>query len=162
MSPNLLNMPNPIRQDLHTVDDTSFSYIFEQNATVELKSSDGLVRCNVYRPKGSSPEERVPVLVTYGPYGKDTSYGEQVVRPNPEMGCQRGQTNVTHVLVFTRNRSPRSTRSTSLPILPGRLLTPDFGPAMGTLSYARTREALVNPLECSTQCPAGPARLSLK
>ncbi len=69
-------MPNPIRHDLHTVDETSFPYIFEQNATVELKSSDGLVRCNVYRPKGA---EKVPVLVTYGPYGKDTYYGEYVV-----------------------------------------------------------------------------------
>ena len=74
-------MPNPIRNDLHTVDETSFPYVFEQNATVELKSSDGLVRCNVYRPKGSGPERRVPVLVTYGPYGKDTFYGEQVIRP---------------------------------------------------------------------------------
>ena len=73
-------MPNPIRNDLHTVDETSFRYVFEQNATVELKSSDGLVRCNVYRPKGSGPEQRVPVLVTYGPYGKDTFYGEQVIR----------------------------------------------------------------------------------
>jgi predicted acyl esterase len=57
-------MPNKI-QDLHTVDDKSFDYVFEQNATVTLKSSDGLVRVNVYRPKTS---EKVPVLITYGPY----------------------------------------------------------------------------------------------
>ncbi|KAF5006426.1 hypothetical protein FDECE_7186 [Fusarium decemcellulare] len=63
-------MPNQIK-DIHTVDDTSFPYIFEQNATVTLKSGDGLVRCNVYRPKGA---DRVPVLVTYGPYGKDIHY----------------------------------------------------------------------------------------
>ncbi|KAM5349875.1 hypothetical protein ACJ41O_006380 [Fusarium nematophilum] len=68
-------MPNQIRTDLHRIDDTSFPYIFEQNATVELKSSDGLVRCNVYRPKSSS-QHPVPVLVTYGPYGKDTYYGD--------------------------------------------------------------------------------------
>ncbi|KAJ4319260.1 hypothetical protein N0V84_006451 [Fusarium piperis] len=63
-------MPNQIK-DIHTVDDTSFPYIFEQNATVTLKSGSGLVRCNVYRPKGTG---QVPVLVTYGPYGKDIHY----------------------------------------------------------------------------------------
>jgi hypothetical protein len=67
-------MPNEIK-DLHTVDETSFPYIFEQNATVKVKSGDGLVRCNVYRPKGSSSVP-VPVLVTYGPYGKDIHYQE--------------------------------------------------------------------------------------
>lgn len=64
-------MPNKLL-DLHTVDDTSFPYVVEQNATVPLKSG-GIVRCNVYRPKTT---ERVPVLVTYGPYGKDIHYKE--------------------------------------------------------------------------------------
>ncbi|KAG8668472.1 hypothetical protein FPOAC2_07759 [Fusarium poae] len=63
-------MPNPIK-DIHTIDEESFPYIFEQNATVPLKAGDGLVRLNVYRPKGV---DKVPVLVTYGPYGKDISY----------------------------------------------------------------------------------------
>jgi len=58
-------MPNNI-QNLHKVDKTSFSYIFEQNATVELKSSEGLVRVNIYRPSDSD-QNKVPVLVTYGP-----------------------------------------------------------------------------------------------
>jgi len=58
-------MPNNI-QNLHKVDKTSFPYIFEQNATVELKSSEGLVRVNVYRPSDSD-QNKVPVLVTYGP-----------------------------------------------------------------------------------------------
>ncbi|CAK7233791.1 hypothetical protein SBRCBS47491_008731 [Sporothrix bragantina] len=66
-------MPNAIKEDIHTIDDKSFGYVFEQNATVPLKSSEGLVRCNVYRPK---TDEKVPVLVTYGPYGKDTFYGD--------------------------------------------------------------------------------------
>ena len=65
-------MPNQIR-DLHTVDETTFPYIFEQNASVEIKAGGGVVRCNVYRPK---TEEPVPVLVTYGPYGKDLHYKE--------------------------------------------------------------------------------------
>ncbi|KAF5544572.1 hydrolase family [Fusarium napiforme] len=64
-------MPNPIKEDIHTVDEESFPYIFEQNATVPLKAGDGLVRLNVYRPKGVG---KVPVLVTYGPYGKDIWY----------------------------------------------------------------------------------------
>ncbi|KAI1109365.1 acyl esterase [Nemania sp. NC0429] len=69
-------MPNPIRTDLHTVDDSSFPYIVEKNATIELKSGKGLVRCNIYRPKGSGLNRKVPVLATYGPYGKDTFYGD--------------------------------------------------------------------------------------
>lgn len=55
------------------MDEESFPYIFEQNATVPLKAGDGLVRLNVYRPKGV---DKVPVLVTYGPYGKDIWYQE--------------------------------------------------------------------------------------
>jgi len=65
-------MPNQIK-DLHTVDENSFSYVYEQNATVTLKNDAGLVRVNVYRPKGV---DKVPVLVTYGPYGKDIPYSE--------------------------------------------------------------------------------------
>jgi hypothetical protein len=65
-------MPNKI-QDLHKVDKDSFPYIYEENATVELKTSDGLVRVNVFRPK---TDEKVPVLCTYGPYGKDIPYKE--------------------------------------------------------------------------------------
>ncbi|EOD47416.1 putative x-pro dipeptidyl-peptidase (s15 family) protein [Neofusicoccum parvum UCRNP2] len=63
-------MPNQIK-DIYSIDEKSFPYVFEQNATVQLKSSEGLVRLNVYRPKGA---EKVPVLVTYGPYGKDIHY----------------------------------------------------------------------------------------
>ena len=71
-------MPNQIKNDIHTVDEESFPYVFEQNATVPLKTSEGLIRCNIYRPKTS---EKVPVLVTYGPYGKDIKYREQVNPP---------------------------------------------------------------------------------
>ena len=65
-------MPNEIK-DISTIDETSFPYIFEQNVTVELKAGKSLIRCNVYRPKTTDP---VPVLVTYGPYGKDIHYKE--------------------------------------------------------------------------------------
>lgn len=67
-------MPNEIRQDITTIDETSFPYVFEQNATIQLKDASGLVRCNVYRPKDGAG--RWPVLMTYGPYGKDIPYQE--------------------------------------------------------------------------------------
>ena len=66
-------MPNKSRDDLLVVDDKSFPYIYEENVTVKLKSFNGLVRCNVYRPKTDAP---IPALMTYGPYGKDIHYGE--------------------------------------------------------------------------------------
>ena len=72
-------MPNPIKSDIHKVDETSFPYIYEENATVKLRSSEGLVRCNVYRPKGVG---KAPVIVTYGPYGKDIPYKECDRQPN--------------------------------------------------------------------------------
>lgn len=65
-------MPNEIR-DLETTDDKSFPYIFSRDVTIPLKSSTGIVRCNVYRPK---TDTQVPVLITYGPYGKDIPYAE--------------------------------------------------------------------------------------
>lgn len=69
-------MPNEIK-DLQTIDKDSFDYIYEQNVSIELKSSSGVVRCNVYRPKAKEGE-KVPVLMTYGPYGKDIYYQEYV------------------------------------------------------------------------------------
>lgn len=68
-------MQNKIRDDLLVVDTTSFPYIYEENVTIQLKSFDGIVRANVYRPK---TDKKVPVLVTYGPYGKDIPYKEYV------------------------------------------------------------------------------------
>ncbi len=66
-------MPNTLRDDLHKIDETSFDYVYEENATIELKNARGLVRCNVYRPKGP-PGSEYPVLATYSPYGKDIHY----------------------------------------------------------------------------------------
>lgn len=71
-------MPLDIK-DAHKVDDSSFPYIFEENATVPLKtSSAGIIRCNIYRPK--SQDDKYPVLVTYGPYGKDIHYKEYDIK----------------------------------------------------------------------------------
>lgn len=59
-------------QDIQTVDTTSFPFILEQNVTVPL-GNGGVVRCNVYKPKAAS-KDGFPVLMTYGPYGKDVPY----------------------------------------------------------------------------------------
>ncbi|KAJ5524321.1 alpha/beta-hydrolase [Penicillium frequentans] len=64
-------MPNDIRQDITLIDRESFPYIYEQNVTIPLRDESGLIRANVYRPKDT---EKAPVLVTYGPYGKDIHY----------------------------------------------------------------------------------------
>ena len=61
-------MPNQIRDDLYKADSDSFPYLFEENVTIKLKTFEGLVRCNIYRPK---TDEKMPVIVMYGPYGKD-------------------------------------------------------------------------------------------
>ncbi|ORY90085.1 X-Pro dipeptidyl-peptidase protein [Leucosporidium creatinivorum] len=52
--------------------------IFEKNVDIPLKDG-GLCRGNVYRPRqegGSKEGGRFPVIMTYGPYGKDYSYAE--------------------------------------------------------------------------------------
>lgn len=59
--------------DAHKVDRTSFDYVYEENVAIVLKDDKGIVRCNVYRPKDSEVGS-YPVLVTYGPYGKDVHY----------------------------------------------------------------------------------------
>lgn len=66
-------MPNKLQHDLHKIDSTSFDYIYEENVTITLSEDRGIVRCNVFRPKASEGA-RFPVLVTYGPYGKDVHY----------------------------------------------------------------------------------------
>jgi hypothetical protein len=69
-------MRNQIRQDLHAINYNSFPYVCEQTVTVQLKSRSGLIRCNIYRSKDYEEEKKVPVLVTYDPYGKDIQHKE--------------------------------------------------------------------------------------
>lgn len=65
-------------RDISTVDADSFPYVFAQNVSIPLKSSSGVVRCNLYLPKvkTESGPKSFPALVTYGPYGKDISYND--------------------------------------------------------------------------------------
>lgn len=69
-------MPSRIL-DLHeTHEDIENGLVFEKNVDIPTTVSDYPIRCNVYRPLASHSEQRFPVLVTYGPYGKDIFYGE--------------------------------------------------------------------------------------
>ncbi|OQE16946.1 hypothetical protein PENSTE_c022G08033 [Penicillium steckii] len=60
-------------RNILSVDSESFSYIFEQNVSVPL-GNGGVVRCNVYKPRATLTGTKFPVLMTYGPYGKDVPY----------------------------------------------------------------------------------------
>lgn len=46
--------------------------IFEKNVSIP-RHQDLPIRCNVYRPIALE-DSKFPVLVTYGPYGKDIPY----------------------------------------------------------------------------------------
>ena len=50
--------------------------IFEKNVSVPMGDRFP-VRCNVFRPLAPNGA-KFPVLVTYGPYGKDIPYSESV------------------------------------------------------------------------------------
>ncbi|KAF5003581.1 hypothetical protein F66182_16117, partial [Fusarium sp. NRRL 66182] len=63
--------------DIQTVDTTTFPFILEHNVTVPL-GNGGVIRCNVYKPKATLTGTRFPVLMTYGPYGKDVPYKQYV------------------------------------------------------------------------------------
>lgn len=67
-------MPNSIK-NIARIDASSFPYILEENISITLANDAGIIRCNVYRPKNVA---NAPVLVTYGPYGKDLHYKEYV------------------------------------------------------------------------------------
>lgn len=67
-------------KDALKVDESSFPYIYEENVAIPLKTAtQSIIRCNVYRPKSTNEGTKLPVLVTYGPYGKDIHYKEYVL-----------------------------------------------------------------------------------
>ena len=70
------NMPLETR-NIATRDTISFPYIFEQNVDVRRQPMRmASSRVNVYRPHDIDSGSRFPVVVTYGPYGKDVYYGD--------------------------------------------------------------------------------------
>jgi hypothetical protein len=73
---SLLNAPvmatEIILKDLLEIThDDENGLIFEKNVSIPRKGTYP-IRCNVYRP--IAEKEKYPVLVTYGPYGKDIPY----------------------------------------------------------------------------------------
>jgi hypothetical protein len=65
---------NKIRDLYQRIDDVENKLIFEKNVSIPLRGSDLPIRCNVYRPTTGGEGQKFPVLVTYGPYGKDIPY----------------------------------------------------------------------------------------
>lgn len=65
---------NKIRDLYERFDDQENKLIFEKNVSIPLKSSPLPIRCNVYRPGTGDEDSKFPVLITYGPYGKDIPY----------------------------------------------------------------------------------------
>jgi putative CocE/NonD family hydrolase len=68
-----------IRDISSTLDDIEAGLRFLKNVSIPLKKSKLPIRANVYlplpaSPSSSPPTTKFPVLVTYGPYGKDISY----------------------------------------------------------------------------------------
>ena len=123
-------MPNETR-DLQTTDSESFAYIYEQNVTIPLRSSTGIVRCNVYRPKPSSGQERAPVLVTYGPYGKDIPYKEYFSISLSNVQCL-----LTKFVVSTQLLSQKSIRNRSQLTRHGKFQIQATGPKTAMLLSA--------------------------
>ena len=66
----------PLRNDLlQTLPDPENNLLFLKNVSIPLKNSPLPIRANVYLPLSPSQEQKkYPVLVTYGPYGKDIPY----------------------------------------------------------------------------------------
>lgn len=65
----------PIRDISSTLEDTENNLIFMKNVSIPLKASNLPIRANVYLPLShKATGEGFPVLVTYGPYGKDIPY----------------------------------------------------------------------------------------
>lgn len=65
-------MPTAIH-DIRSVKESRYPYIVEENVSVHLHDG-GLARCNVFMPRGIRQGNKFPVIMTYGPYGKDIPY----------------------------------------------------------------------------------------
>lgn len=61
-----------IQDLLEVTEDKENGLIFEKHVSIP-RAGTFPIRCNVYRPIASA-DKKFPVLVTYGPYGKDIPY----------------------------------------------------------------------------------------
>lgn len=64
----------PVRDLLEVFPDPENNLTFHKNVSIPLKASPLPIRANVYIPLSDTPDAKYPVLVTYGPYGKDIPY----------------------------------------------------------------------------------------
>ncbi|KAK0635367.1 X-Pro dipeptidyl-peptidase C-terminal non-catalytic domain-containing protein [Bombardia bombarda] len=64
----------PLRDLQEVFEDAANGLTFMKNVSIPLKNSPLPIRANVYLPLTSQSNGKYPVLVTYGPYGKDISY----------------------------------------------------------------------------------------
>lgn len=69
---------NEIKDLIEVTRDAENALIFEKNVSIP-KAGTLPIRCNVYRP--IYEREKFPVLVTYGPYGKDIAYTKYITFP---------------------------------------------------------------------------------
>lgn len=77
----------PIRDISTTHEDHENNLLFLKNVSIPLKHSTLPIRANVYLPlsHATNKEDRFPVLVTYGPYGKDIPYASFFPRSFDEL-----------------------------------------------------------------------------
>lgn len=127
-------------RDILTTDSQNFSYIFEANVSVPI-GNGGMIRCNVYKPRTASAGTKFPVLMTYGPYGKDVPYKEYVNRLSERY---INYVNSFKNSVSTQKAFLKYTLRIRQSTLHGRHQRPSFGPIMVTLSFERTKSALAN------------------
>lgn len=65
---------NVIRDIEEVSRDGENNLLFRKNVSIPLKNSNSPIRCNLYLPLSAENGDKFPVLVTYGPYGKDIPY----------------------------------------------------------------------------------------
>ncbi|KAF7590096.1 hypothetical protein BBP40_003252 [Aspergillus hancockii] len=67
-------MPYNLKNIQENFEDQENDLFFEKNVSIILRDSSLPIRCNVYRPLTTLKGAKVPVIMTYGPYGKDIPY----------------------------------------------------------------------------------------
>jgi predicted acyl esterase len=67
-------MPTIIR-DIQFTNESQYPYIVEENVSVSVYDG-GVVRCNIFMPRAVREGQKFPVIMTYGPYGKDIHYNQ--------------------------------------------------------------------------------------
>ena len=68
-------MAQNIRNIQEDIIDEGNDLLLQKNVSIPINGSDYPIRCNIYRPLCTlNSSTRLPVIMTYGPYGKDVPY----------------------------------------------------------------------------------------